>query len=210
MSKALANFTYTLLIFLFLFSFIYSFSAANSLGDSDLLHSHDPPQQVLDMKDDDSDFSLLEKYNLIDSQNQLIDVHHQDEINNIYFNFQSIKVNYKCPQHLHVASSAGWTEDLFEKLDYIIWRESRCLESAFNDQDPNGGSHGLVQINGFWCRPSRYNPDGWLQQQGILSSCQDLYDPYINLLAAKAIYDYSLERNKCGFSPWSTKKTSWC
>lgn len=118
--------------------------------------------------------------------------------------------NYKCSQHLDNAIKAGWSFDLLERLDTIIWRESRCIDDAYNDQDPNGGSHGIAQINGFWCRPSQYHQSGWLQEQSILNTCEELYDPYINLIAAKAIYDYSKRVNNCGFSPWSTKKQSWC
>jgi hypothetical protein len=117
---------------------------------------------------------------------------------------------YNCPQHLDNAIKAGWSSDLLKRLDTIIWRESRCIDDAYNDQDPNGGSHGLTQVNGFWCRPSRYHPNGWLQEQNILNICQELYDPYINLVAAKAIYEYSKRVNNCGFSPWSTKNQSWC
>jgi hypothetical protein len=118
--------------------------------------------------------------------------------------------NYNCPQHLDNAIKAGWSSDLLKRLDTIIWRESRCIDDAYNDQDPNGGSHGITQVNGFWCRPSRYHPNGWLQEQNILNTCQELYDPYINLVAAKAIYEYSKRVNNCGFSPWSTKNQSWC
>jgi len=115
----------------------------------------------------------------------------------------------RCAQWQHTAIAAGWTEDQWERLDYVLWRESRCLPDVHNDTDPNSGSYGLAQINGFWCRPSRYNPDGWLQAQGVLDHCTDLYDPVVNLTAARAVWDYA-EARGCGWSPWATRRTRWC
>jgi hypothetical protein len=115
----------------------------------------------------------------------------------------------RCAEWQHTATAAGWTVDQWERLDYILWRESRCLPDVHNDTDPNSGSYGLAQINGFWCRPSRYNPDGWLQAQGVLNHCTDLYDPATNLTAARAIWDYAEDRG-CGWSPWTTRNTRWC
>jgi len=62
---------------------------------------------------------------------------------------------------------------------------------AFNPSDPNNGSYGIMQINGFWCQPSRYWPNGYLQAYGLLTECTDLYDRETNLRAALAIYRYS-------------------
>jgi hypothetical protein len=115
----------------------------------------------------------------------------------------------RCAEWQHTATAAGWTEDQWERLDYVLWRESRCLPDVHNDTDPNSGSYGLAQINGFWCRPSRYNPDGWLQAQGVLDHCTDLYDPATNLAAARAVWDYA-EARGCGWSPWATRRTRWC
>jgi hypothetical protein len=115
----------------------------------------------------------------------------------------------RCAKWQHTAIAAWWTEEQWERLDYVLWRESRCLPDVHNDTDPNSGSYGLAQINGFWCRPSRYNPSGWLQEQGLLSTCTDLYDPAINLAAARAVWDYA-EARGCGWSPWATRRTRWC
>jgi hypothetical protein len=114
-----------------------------------------------------------------------------------------------CPEWHETALEAGWPEDVLSRLDYIMWRESRCLPEAFNPTDPNGGSIGLTQINRFWCIPTRYNPDGWLQGNGLVSDCNDLYDPVTNLTAALAIWEYA-ETNGCGWSPWATRNTRWC
>jgi hypothetical protein len=114
-----------------------------------------------------------------------------------------------CPEWHETALEAGWDEDELDRLDYVLWRESRCLPEAHNSTDPHGGSRGIAQINGFWCNPSRYNPQGWLQAQGLLQHCTDLHDPVINLTAARAIYRYAQDRG-CGWSPWATRNTRWC
>jgi len=108
------------------------------------------------------------------------------------------------------ARAAGWETDNHDRLSYIMWRESRCRPDAHNADDPNGGSYGLTQINGYWCRPSRYFPDGWLQTQGVLNDCTDLHNPTTNLAAAKAIYDYGVANGNCPWGPWTTRQTSWC
>ena len=111
-----------------------------------------------------------------------------------------------CADVVNLAHSLGWkTEDL-DELSYVIWRESRCLPDVHYDKDPNGGSYGLMQINGYWCEPSRYHPKGYLQAQGLLSSCDDLYIPAINLLAGLNIYLYSSEHNLNGWQPWTMQK----
>lgn len=114
-----------------------------------------------------------------------------------------------CHQFLDLAREVGWGEAELPKLSYIMWRESRCDPWAWNQDDPTpDGSRGLTQINGFWCRPSKYNPDGYLQtvQPELLAlsgTCADLHDPAINLRAAKAIYDYGVGRNQNPWGPWA-------
>jgi hypothetical protein len=96
------------------------------------------------------------------------------------------------------AYRAGWADWDIETLMMVVRRESRCVPTAFNPTDPNGGSYGLTQINGFWCRPSKYWPQGWLQAHGIVGACDELYDPMTNLKAA-----YAIHRNS-GWVPWRT------
>ena len=105
-----------------------------------------------------------------------------------------------CDEVLGFAILAGWPEELHAQLLEIVWRESRCLAHVHNPDDPRGGSHGLLQINGFWCRPNPNTgwPIGWLQHHGIIHSCDDLYDPYTNLRAGLAIWSNS------GWHPWAT------
>lgn len=47
-----------------------------------------------------------------------------------------------CPQWWTLAREVGWSENELEMLDFIIWRESRCLPDAWN-----GADAGLTQIN---------------------------------------------------------------
>ena len=108
----------------------------------------------------------------------------------------------KCGHWLDDALDVGWSRSHISKLDYVMWRESRCMPSVFNATDPNGGSRGLMQINQFWCLPSRYFPSGWLQSQGVLDSCAQLSNPTINLRAALAIFKYSEKQNNNGWQPW--------
>ena len=103
-----------------------------------------------------------------------------------------------CEQVFDTAKAIGWPTDQLGMVVAIAQRESRCQPDAFNPKDPNGGSYGIMQINGFWCQPSRYWPNGYLQAYGLLTSCADLYDRDINLRAALAIYQYSN-----GWRAWS-------
>ena len=111
----------------------------------------------------------------------------------------------RCGEWHDLAIAVGWTEAQWPKLSYVIHRESRCNINSFNKTDPNGGSRGLMQINGYWCRKNKYNPSGWLQAKGILNTCDDLYNPEVNLRAGLAMWNYSQERNKCGWRPWATR-----
>ena len=96
-----------------------------------------------------------------------------------------------CEQVFDTAKAIGWPADQLGMVVAIAQRESRCQTDAYNAKDPNGGSYGVMQINGFWCQPSRYWPNGYLQAYGLLSSCTDLYDRETNLRAALNIYRYS-------------------
>jgi len=103
---------------------------------------------------------------------------------------------WRCDGWVDLARRVGFLEEELPKISYTMYRESRCRPDQHNPDDPMGGSNGLVQINQFWCKPTRYWPGGWLQAQGILETCDDLYDPETNLRAALAI------RNNSGWSPW--------
>lgn len=119
-----------------------------------------------------------------------------------YVNAFSKELVGRCGHWLDDALDVGWSRAQLSKLDYVMWRESRCLPTVFNANDPNGGSRGLLQINYFWCLPSKYFSEGWLQSQNILTSCMQLSHPKTNLRAALAIFQYSEKHNKNGWHPW--------
>lgn len=108
----------------------------------------------------------------------------------------SSRPEWRCDAWMDLARQVGWAEEQLPRLSYTIYRESRCFPDRHNPDDPMGGSNGLTQINQFWCKPTRYWPDGWLQTHGILEHCDDLYIPEVSLTASLAIWENS------GWSPW--------
>jgi len=112
-----------------------------------------------------------------------------------------------CPQWWGMARDAGWTDDLLPTLDYVMWRESRCDPTQHNTTLNRDKSTdiGLTQVNDrSWCLSTRWYPGGYLQTVGVLPTvgCEHLFDPYLNLLSAKAIYDYAQRTNGNGWQPW--------
>lgn len=108
-----------------------------------------------------------------------------------------------CPGWIPLAQEVGWPVDQLDKLSYVMWRESRCQPLAHNKTDPVSGSRGLTQVNGYWCRPSKWSDAGWLQDRNVLSTCDDLYDPETNLRAALLIWFYGVEKGRTGWGPWA-------
>ena len=102
-----------------------------------------------------------------------------------------------CEQFSALAINLGWDPDQRTVLESIMNRESRCTPNAFNRKDPNGGSRGLLQINGSWHK--------WLTEKGIITKPADLLQAQSNLLAGLAIYNYGVERYGFGWGPWSVK-----
>ena len=102
-----------------------------------------------------------------------------------------------CEQFSALAVNIGWPLDQRTVLESIIYRESRCNPSAVTRKDPNGGSRGLMQINGFWNK--------WLIERGIIQRPKDLLQAQTNLRAGLEIYNYGVERYGFGWGPWSTK-----
>ena len=107
----------------------------------------------------------------------------------------SIPVTAKCPQWWDNAVEAGWKRKELATLDFVMWRESRCDASAFNPDDPNGGSRGLVQINGFWTP--------YLRSKGVLKRSEGLFNPDVALRSALEIFEYGEERYDNGWGPWN-------
>ena len=111
----------------------------------------------------------------------------------------------RCSMWWTLAKQAGWGDRHLPTLDYILWRESRCKPKSINKVLNQDGSwdYGLTQINDrSWCKTTRWYPGGYLQSLKVLDYCKDLLDPYVNLKAAKSLYDYSQKTNNNGFQPW--------
>lgn len=111
----------------------------------------------------------------------------------------------RCGEWYEPAVAIGWPEEEWPILSKVLYRESRCQPDAYNGSDPASGSRGLLQINGYWCRPSKWTEAGWLQDRGVLSACDELYDPVVNLRAGLLIWLYGEQKHGCGWrGPWAT------
>ena len=94
-----------------------------------------------------------------------------------------------CAAYVADAISAGWPAEQAPTLARVMFRESRCIPTAHNAQDSNGGSRGLMQVNGVHKR--------WLMETGYIDNLDDLYNPDINLRAALHLW------HMVGWSAWS-------
>ena len=103
-----------------------------------------------------------------------------------------------CKAVYNMAKHVGWPKDQLTTVVAVAYRESRCLANAFNGADTVGQSYGAMQVNDFWCKPSKYWPNGYMQTYGLLTVCDDLFDLETNLRAALNIYRYSN-----GWRAWS-------
>jgi soluble lytic murein transglycosylase-like protein len=103
-----------------------------------------------------------------------------------------------CEQFSALAVNLGWPANERTVLESVMFRESRCIPNAVNSKDPNGGSRGLMQINGFWTP--------WLTDAGIITDAENLLQADVNLRAALAIYNYGVDKHGYGWGPWSATK----
>jgi hypothetical protein len=94
-----------------------------------------------------------------------------------------------CAQYVADAITAGWPADQAPTLARVMFRESRCIPTAYNGKDTSGGSYGLLQMNG--------QHKLWLMQLGYINSLDDLFNPDINLRAALHLY------GMVGWSAWA-------
>ena len=94
-----------------------------------------------------------------------------------------------------LARQVGWAEKDLPILDFVINRESRGDNTAWNKQDPFGGSRCILQINGSWTK--------WLRAQDILQRPSDLFNPTVCLTAGLAIHQYGMDRYGWGWNPWA-------
>ena len=95
-----------------------------------------------------------------------------------------------CAQYVADAITAGWPANQAPTLARVMFRESRCTVLAFNSQDSNNGSRGLMQINGVH--------ETWLKEAGIITHLDDLFRPEVNLRAALHLW------NMVGWSAWAS------
>lgn len=102
-----------------------------------------------------------------------------------------------CHEWADTALRGGFQPEELVIALQVMELESMCLPGAIGD---NGQSFGLMQINDYWCRPSKYWPRGYLQTQGMLDDCVELLDPLTNLWVAAHI------AQQHGWQNWTTYK----
>jgi hypothetical protein len=95
-----------------------------------------------------------------------------------------------CAEYVADAITAGWPAKEAPMLARVMFRESRCNPMAWNGTDSNGGSRGLLQINGVH--------ETWLIEAGIITKLDDLFYPDVNIRAAVHLY------RMVGFSAWAS------
>lgn len=100
----------------------------------------------------------------------------------------------RCPQFYDEALAAGWPKAQWNRIDYIMYRESRCDPSQYNGKGRDN-SYGLMQLNmkalKSWVGPLV----GW--------DFTKLYDPYTNLSIARQLYHRAIGYWNCGWRPWA-------
>lgn len=97
-----------------------------------------------------------------------------------------------CGEYYQTAINAGWEDAQWDTLAMLCERESHGDPSAFNEDDPNGGSVGIWQINLIHLR--------WLEPKGITKEM--LFDPYWNAVAARGVFERAVAGSGCGWRPW--------
>jgi hypothetical protein len=95
-----------------------------------------------------------------------------------------------CAEYVADAITAGWPADQAPMLAKVMYRESHCNPKAWNGKDSNGGSRGLLQING--------THEKWLIEAGIITKLDDLFYPDVNIKAALHLY------RMVGWSAWAS------
>lgn len=114
----------------------------------------------------------------------------------------------KCKEYFAELNAVGFEGADLKKADSIMFRESRCFAQAHNSDDPTTinrvkGSLGLFQINLFWISETTAYPKGFLQT--VLNrniKPKHLFNPELNIVAAKAIFDYNQSLGGCGWTAW--------
>ena len=115
----------------------------------------------------------------------------------------------KCKAYFGQLNAVGFEGADLKIADSIMFRESRCFPQAHNSDDPTTinrvkGSLGLFQINLFWISETTAYPKGFLQT--VLNrniKPKHLLNPELNIVAAKAIFDYNQSLGGCGWTAWN-------
>lgn len=118
-------------------------------------------------------------------------------------NVNAIQPKDNCPQWKKLALDVGFSRKDWKRLDKIIWRESRCMPKAINENNRRDGStwsrdYGLTQVNDYsWIT--------YLRGKKIVSKSTELLNPRNNLKAAYELYQYSNDRHDDPWLQWKTK-----
>jgi soluble lytic murein transglycosylase-like protein len=97
----------------------------------------------------------------------------------------------RCPEIWTLASTAGWPDWALATVDYLAYRESRCLPHVRSTTRDTG----LLQINDVHLV--------WLAEHGI--GQPDLYDPVTNLRAGWLLFQQADRMFGCGWQPWTIR-----
>lgn len=117
-------------------------------------------------------------------------------------NVNAVSPKYHCPQWRKLSIDVGFSKRDWVKLDKIIWRESRCMPKAINENSRKDGSTwsrdwGLAQINDYsWIT--------YLRGKRIVVRSTQLLNPRNNLKAAYQLYKYSNDRHGDPWLQWKT------
>lgn len=84
-----------------------------------------------------------------------------------------------------------------ETFSPIMWRESRCEAWQVNEDDPNGGSYGLLQINAIHLEDVQLHPDKWVGVERCqVTTTGDLLIGWRNICFATHLVE------RAGTDPW--------
>lgn len=97
--------------------------------------------------------------------------------------FQKAPSWSNCPQWYDEAMAAGFSPNQWGQLDHIMYRESRCIPTAYN----RSGASGLVQIMPMWA-----------DDCGVTRSM--LFNGSVNMRCARHILQVQ------GWSAWATTR----
>lgn len=106
----------------------------------------------------------------------------------------------RCPQFFGIALGAGWPASDWQRLDYVMWRESRCNPGVYNGKGRDN-SYGLMQLNMLAHR-------GWVGPL-VGGNFSLLFDPATNLGIARELFRRAGSYG-CPWRPWTTRSTAWC